>query len=110
MMLTIPSNKPQIHYTMCKMEKNPTLHNRYIVIITGFRTPNQNYFFFFLPNCSASNFLQILFFSCILLAEKKKKKKRHFPGSLLIMWWAKVCNTNLQFWTWGFSYEWGNTA
>lgn len=46
MMLTIPSNKPQIHYTMCKMEKNPTLHNRYIVIIIGFRTPNQNYFFF----------------------------------------------------------------
>lgn len=44
-MLTIPSDKPQIHYTICKMGKKP-LHNRYIFIIISFRISNQNFLFF----------------------------------------------------------------
>lgn len=105
MMLTIPSDKPQIHYTMCKMEKDPN-PSQQIYINHNWLQNIKSELFFFLLNCSASNLLPILFFSCILLTEKK----RHLPGYLLIMQWAKVYSIILQFWTWGFSYEWANTA
>lgn len=75
--LTLPSDKPQIHYTICKMEK--TLHNRYIFIIISFRTSNQK--LFFSPQLFCKQFSPNPIFSCILLTERE----RHFPGDLLIM-------------------------